>query len=165
MLRAGTNVVTPSFYSSITRPRRRRRSSRSERRVTRVVRRSSPRASTRDGSATFSAVLTGMSADIAEIRSREIFNYALYDQPDAVRTLIGFGGPMEATPPMLLDFALEMVWARSFVLLRMVLVLRSTRSALLSRSGRWNARSPLPAWATSRRAAWALSASRCRVAP
>ena len=47
--------------------------------------------------------LTGMSADITEIRSREIFNYALYDQPDAVRTLIGFGGPMDATPPMLLD--------------------------------------------------------------
>ncbi len=54
--------------------------------------------------------LSGVSADITEIRSTELFNYALYDQPDAVRTLIGFGGPMENTPPMLLDFSLDMVW-------------------------------------------------------
>jgi len=54
--------------------------------------------------------LTSVSADISEIRCREIFNYALYDQPEAVRTLIGFGGPMDTIPPMLLDFSLEFVW-------------------------------------------------------
>jgi 2,4-diaminopentanoate dehydrogenase len=55
--------------------------------------------------------LSGVSADITEIRAQEIFNYALYDQPDAVRELCGFGTPMDATPPMLLDFSLKMVWA------------------------------------------------------
>jgi hypothetical protein len=56
-------------------------------------------------------VLSGVSADIREIRAQEIFNYALYDQPDAVRTLIGFGMPLAQVPPMLLDFSLQMVWA------------------------------------------------------
>jgi hypothetical protein len=50
-------------------------------------------------------------ADIREIRTREIFNYALYDQPQVVREVIGFGGPMEELPMMLHDFAIEMVWA------------------------------------------------------
>jgi 2,4-diaminopentanoate dehydrogenase len=55
--------------------------------------------------------LSGVSADITEIRAQEIFNYALYDQPEAVRDLCGFGTPMDSTPPMLLDFSLKMVWA------------------------------------------------------
>lgn len=56
-------------------------------------------------------LLTGVVADVREIRVQELFNYALYHQPDAVRELAGFGQPMEATPPMLLDFGLQMVWA------------------------------------------------------
>ncbi len=56
-------------------------------------------------------VLSGAVADIREIRSREIFNYALYDQPDVVREVIGFGKPMEELPIMLHDFAIELVWA------------------------------------------------------
>ena len=56
-------------------------------------------------------VLSGASADIREIRTREIFNYALYDQPQVVREVIGFGGSMEELPLMLHDFAIEMVWA------------------------------------------------------
>lgn len=56
-------------------------------------------------------LLTGVSAGISEIRIQEIFNYALYDQPDAVRDLIGFGKPLDETPPMLWDFSLQMVWA------------------------------------------------------
>ena len=56
-------------------------------------------------------LLSGVSAGIEEIRVQEIFNYALYDAPDVVRDVIGFGGPMESTPLMLLDVALEMVWA------------------------------------------------------
>jgi len=54
--------------------------------------------------------LTGVSANISRITCREIFNYALYDQPDAVRGLMGFGQPMDAEPPMLMDFTLQMVW-------------------------------------------------------
>ena len=56
-------------------------------------------------------VLSGAVSGIREIRSREIFNYALYDQPQVVREVIGFGGPMDELPLMLHDFAIEMVWA------------------------------------------------------
>jgi hypothetical protein len=56
-------------------------------------------------------MLSGAVSDIREIRSREIFNYALYDQPQVVREVIGFGGPMDELPMMLHDFAIEMVWA------------------------------------------------------
>ena len=56
-------------------------------------------------------LVSGVSAGIEEIRVQEIFNYALYDAPAVVREVIGFGGSMESTPLMLLDVALEMVWA------------------------------------------------------
>ena len=56
-------------------------------------------------------LVSGVSAGIEEIRVQEIFNYALYDAPDVVRDVIGFGGSMDTTPMMLLDVALEMVWA------------------------------------------------------
>lgn len=56
-------------------------------------------------------VVSGAVADIREIRTREIFNYAHYDQPQVVREVIGFGSPMDALPLMLHDFAIEMVWA------------------------------------------------------
>ncbi len=56
-------------------------------------------------------LLSGVSADITEIRAQEVFNYQLYDQPEAVRDLIGFGRPLDETPPMLLDYSLQMVWA------------------------------------------------------
>ncbi|MEP5837490.1 MAG: hypothetical protein ABJ322_07215 [Marinobacter sp.] len=56
-------------------------------------------------------VLSGAVSNIREIRSREIFNYALYDQPQVVREVIGFGGSMDELPLMLHDFAIEMVWA------------------------------------------------------
>jgi hypothetical protein len=55
-------------------------------------------------------VLSGVSQEIREIRIVENFNYAHYDQPDAVRNLVGMGTSMDATPPMLLPFALEGVW-------------------------------------------------------
>lgn len=57
------------------------------------------------------AVLSGASANITEIRAREIFNYALYDQPRVVREVIGFGGSMDELPMMLHDFAIDMVWS------------------------------------------------------
>jgi hypothetical protein len=56
-------------------------------------------------------LVSGVSAGIEEIRVQEIFNYALYDAPDVVREVIGFGGSMDSMPLMLLDVALEMVWA------------------------------------------------------
>jgi hypothetical protein len=55
-------------------------------------------------------VVSGAVAAITEIRTREIFNYALYDQPHVVREVIGFGKPMDELPMMLHDFAIEMVW-------------------------------------------------------
>lgn len=55
--------------------------------------------------------VSGTSSAITGIRSREIFNYALYDQPEVVREVIGFGGDLGQTPLMLHDFAIEMVWA------------------------------------------------------
>lgn len=55
-------------------------------------------------------VLSGAGSGIREIRTREIFNYALYDQPQVVREVIGFGGSMDELPMMLHDFAIEMVW-------------------------------------------------------
>jgi hypothetical protein len=55
-------------------------------------------------------VLSGVCQEIREIRIVENFNYAYYDQPEAVKNLIGMGGPMDATPPMLLPIALEGVW-------------------------------------------------------
>ncbi len=57
------------------------------------------------------ALVSGVGAGITEIRVQELFNYALYDQPDVVRNVIGFGGSMDETPLMLLDFSLDMVWA------------------------------------------------------
>lgn len=57
------------------------------------------------------ALVSGVGAGITEVRVQEFFNYALYDQPEVVREVIGFGGPMDQTPLMLLDFSLEMVWA------------------------------------------------------
>ncbi len=56
-------------------------------------------------------LVSGVGAGITEIRVQELFNYALYDQPAVVREVIGFGGPMDETPLMLLDFSLQMVWA------------------------------------------------------
>lgn len=56
-------------------------------------------------------MLSGAVAGIREIRTREIFNYALYDQPGVVREVIGLGGSMDETPMMLHDFAIEYVWA------------------------------------------------------
>ncbi len=57
------------------------------------------------------ALVSGVGAGITEIRIQELFNYALYDQPEVVREVVGFGQPMDRLPLMLLDFSLDMVWA------------------------------------------------------
>lgn len=56
------------------------------------------------------AVLNGVSAGTTELRCQELFNYATYDQPEVVRSVIGFGQPMDELPLMLHEFALKMVW-------------------------------------------------------
>lgn len=55
-------------------------------------------------------LLSGVVSDIEEIRMQEIFNYGLYDQPEVVREVIGFGKPMDFTPRMLEDSAMKTVW-------------------------------------------------------
>ena len=54
--------------------------------------------------------ISGVVADIQEIRCLELFNYALYDQPDVVRNVIGMGQGLDTLPPMLHDFSLRLVW-------------------------------------------------------
>jgi hypothetical protein len=55
-------------------------------------------------------LLAGVVADLREVRCQEIFDYTLYDQPDVVRHVIGFGGALDTLPPMLHDPALRTVW-------------------------------------------------------
>jgi hypothetical protein len=112
-LRAGTNVVSSAFYPLL-HPRS------APREVLDVV---EPACAEGESSVFVSgidpgwaldilpALLSGVCAGIEEIRIQELFNYALYDQPAVVREVIGFGGAMEETPLMLLDFSLDMVWA------------------------------------------------------
>jgi hypothetical protein len=55
-------------------------------------------------------LLSGLCEEITEIRAIELFNYAFYDQPEAVRNLVGFGLPMENVPPMVMAGVPTMVW-------------------------------------------------------
>jgi hypothetical protein len=55
-------------------------------------------------------LLSGLCQEIEEIRAVEIFNYEHYDQPQAVRNLVGFGMPMDDTPPMVVPGVPTMVW-------------------------------------------------------
>jgi len=112
VLRSGTNVVTPGFYPLYHPP------------TADGPAADAIRAACTEGASSLLATgidpgwacdilplfLQSVSSDVTEIRSREIFNYALYDQPAAVRDLIGFGTPMDNVAPMLLDFSLQMVW-------------------------------------------------------
>lgn len=58
-------------------------------------------------------LLSGFCSDIREIRSQEIFDYSTYDQPDAVRYLVGMGLGMDTTPPMVAPGVPSMVWGGS----------------------------------------------------
>jgi len=55
-------------------------------------------------------LLSGLCEEIREIRAIELFNYEHYDQPEAVRHLVGFGMPLEYTPPMVAPGIPSMVW-------------------------------------------------------
>ncbi|CAB4552621.1 unannotated protein [freshwater metagenome] len=55
-------------------------------------------------------LMTGLASTIDQIRCQEIFDYSTYDQPDAVRYLVGFGQPMDEVPPMVAPTVPTMVW-------------------------------------------------------
>ncbi len=54
--------------------------------------------------------LTGLGSAIDQVRAQEIFDYSTYDQPDAVRHLVGMGQPMDEVPPMVAPTVPSMVW-------------------------------------------------------
>jgi hypothetical protein len=112
LLRAGRNVVSTSFYPLLHPP------------SAPAPVRDAVAAACRDGGASvfvsgidpgwaldlLPALACSVGAGITEVRMQELFDYALYDQPAVVRDVIGFGGPMERTPPMLLEGSLRHVW-------------------------------------------------------
>jgi 2,4-diaminopentanoate dehydrogenase len=55
-------------------------------------------------------VLTGLSERIEEVRCTEMLNYATYDQPMVLFDLMGFGRPLDQTPPMLQPGTLAMAF-------------------------------------------------------
>lgn len=55
-------------------------------------------------------LISGLGSTIDAIRCQEIFDYATYDQPDAVKYLVGMGQPMDYEPPMLSPTVPTMVW-------------------------------------------------------
>jgi hypothetical protein len=55
-------------------------------------------------------LLSGLCAEIEEIRAFEWFDYSYYDAEDAVRNLVGFGQPMDNMPLMISPGVPTMVW-------------------------------------------------------
>jgi len=55
-------------------------------------------------------LMSGLCEQVEEIRAFEHFSYATYHAPDAVRDLVGFGMPMDVTPPMVTPTVPTMVW-------------------------------------------------------
>jgi hypothetical protein len=55
-------------------------------------------------------MISGLGSRIDAVRCQEIFDYSTYDQPDAVRWLIGFGQPLDYQAPMLMPTVPTMVW-------------------------------------------------------
>lgn len=56
------------------------------------------------------ALVAGLGGTIDQIRCQEIFDYSTYDQPDAVRYLVGMGQPMSYEPMMVAPGVPTMVW-------------------------------------------------------
>ena len=55
-------------------------------------------------------LLTGLSAEVTQVRCQELFDYSTYDAPDAVRGSVGMGLPMDETPLMVLPGVPTMIW-------------------------------------------------------
>ncbi len=111
-LRSGANLVTPSVYPLYHPPS-----------VPAALRARIDGACQAGGSSIFASgidpgwamdllplVLSGVGGATEQLRAQEIFNYASYHAPDAVRTLVGMGTPMAQTPPMLLPKIPTSVW-------------------------------------------------------
>ncbi|HTO00671.1 MAG TPA: hypothetical protein VL068_08350 [Microthrixaceae bacterium] len=55
-------------------------------------------------------LIAGLGSTVDRIVCQEIFDYSTYDQPDAVRYLVGMGQPMDYEPPMVAVGVPTMVW-------------------------------------------------------
>ncbi|MFC5831817.1 dihydrodipicolinate reductase [Nonomuraea insulae] len=55
-------------------------------------------------------LVSGLAATVDAVRCQEIFDYTTYDQPDAVRYLVGMGQPMDYEPPMIAPGVPSLVW-------------------------------------------------------
>ncbi|MEV5890579.1 NAD(P)H-dependent amine dehydrogenase family protein [Nonomuraea fuscirosea] len=55
-------------------------------------------------------LVSGLATTVDAVRCQEIFDYSTYDQPDAVRYLVGMGQPMDYEPPMIAPAVPSMVW-------------------------------------------------------
>lgn len=55
-------------------------------------------------------LVSALAGTVDEVRCQEIFDYSTYDQPDAVRFLVGMGEPMDYEPPMVAPGVPTMVW-------------------------------------------------------
>jgi hypothetical protein len=111
-LRAGAVVVTPAIYALY-----------DPRSAPAEMRDPVEAAATEGGSALFVSgidpgwgndilplFVAGLGSSITQIRCQEIFDYSSYDQPDAVRYLVGMGQPMDYEPPMVAPTVPTMVW-------------------------------------------------------
>src|SRR5262245_7943013 len=62
-------------------------------------------------------VLSGLCERWSEIRTREIVNYATYDQPEVLFETMGFGRAMDVVPPFLRPATLTFAWGGTIRLL------------------------------------------------
>ena len=72
-------------------------------------------------------VAAGLTSNITEVRSQELFDYSSYDQPYIVREIIGFGKPMEYEPLMAAAGVVTSVWAGALHLMAQTLGVRLER--------------------------------------
>lgn len=111
-LRAGAVVVTPALYALYD-----QRSAPAELREPLLA------AAQEGGSALFVSgidpgwgndllpvLVSGLAGTVEQVRCQEIFDYATYDAPEAVRMLVGMGEAMSYEPPMTSPGVPTMVW-------------------------------------------------------
>jgi len=118
-LRAGSTVVTPSFYPLYD-PRSAPEDLHDRMTTACVAGGASLFVSGVDpgwGNDLLPVLASGLCTDIASIRAQELFDYSNYDAPDTVRYIIGFGEPMDYVPPMIAPTIPAMVWGSSIRLM------------------------------------------------
>lgn len=111
-LRAGAVVVTPSVYALY-----------DHRSAPPEMREPLAKACAEGGSALFvsgidpgwgndllPALVSGLGAEVEQVRCQEIFDYSTYDAEDSVRFIVGMGQPMDYEPMMVADGVPSMVW-------------------------------------------------------